>query len=805
MFKNYLKIALRSIQKEKFFTGIKIGGFALGIAACLLIALFIRDELGYDTHYSRSDQIYRVVMQAEIDGEMKKSTHFPLPMAQTLEADFPEIEKAGKVYGSALSSGGKRAFRPDAETQNVFEQGFLYGDQNIFEILEIPLLQGNPEEVLIGPRSLVISESKAVKYFPNGKALGQTLILDDNASRPYTITGVMPDFPGNSHLDFDFLLPIDDSNASWTSQNYFTYVLLDEKSNVTTLQDKMRSILKKYVIPAQIKRGRDASFIEVLKKIEYKLQPIGDIHLKSDIAMADGLQHGNLRFVWLFAAIAGFILLLACINFVNLSTARSAKRAKEVGLRKTVGAFKSNLVAQFLTESVLFSLISFILGVLTAWMLLPLFNAIAEKTIEMPWTAGPFLPALLISALIIGIISGLYPAFYLSAFRPVSVLKGSLNTGGKSARLRSGLVVFQFATSVVLIIGTLIIYKQMNFILEKDLGYDKEQVVILEGANILGSKTDSFKQQLLQLTQVQKVSASDYLPVEGSKRNQTTFTMVGEGSENAGILSQTWRIDYDYIKTMGMQIVEGRDFSREFASDSVNSIIINKKMAHDLGLEQPLGKQIDNNYRHWTIVGIVDDFHFKSMKEDITPLALCVGSDLGTIAIKVNPGNIAESLAAITAIWNRNVPNQALSYTFLDQRFAQMHKDVLRMGQIFNSFAFFAIFVACLGLFALSAFMVEQRKKEISIRIVLGAPFQAIYTLLTWDFLKLILLSILIAVPIGWYMMHRWLEDFAYRIDLGWQVFLSAGAIALVIALFTISYQSISASLTQPLKSLRSE
>ena len=805
MFKNHLKIAWRSIKKEKLFTFIKVGGFAVGIAACLLIALFIKDELGYDKHYKNSDDIYRVVFQAEIDGEMKKSTHFPLPMAQTLEADFPEIEKAGKIYGSALSSGGKRAFRSGAETQNIFEEGFLYGDQSIFEILEIPLVQGDPNEALTGPGNIVISASKAAKYFPNGKALGQTLILDDNASKPYTVTGVMPDFPGNSHLDFDFLLPIDDNNLSWTSQNYFTYVLLDEKSNIVELQDKMHSIIENYVIPAQIQRGRDASFIEVLKSIEYKLQPISDIHLKSDIEMADGLQHGDLRFVWLFAAIAGFILILACINFINLSTAKSANRAKEVGLRKTVGAFKSNLVAQFLTESVLFSFISFVLGVVMAWLLLPLFNSIAEKTIEMPWAMWSFIPVLLISALIIGIIAGLYPAFYLSAFRPVNVLKGSLSTGGKSGRLRSGLVVFQFATSVILIIGTLIIYKQMDFILKKELGYDKEQVVILEGANVLGNKSESFKQQLLQLPQIKQVSQSDYLPVEGSRRNQTTFTIVGEGSENGGVLSQTWRIDYDYIKTLGMQIVEGRDFSREFASDSVNSIIVNQKMASDLGLKNPLGKQIDNNYQKWTVVGVVEDFHFKSLKEEITPLALQVGNDIGTVAVKINAGNITESLAAIGAMWDRNVPNQSLSYSFLNQRFTQMHEDVQRMGNIFNSFALLALFVACLGLFALSAFMVEQRKKEISIRLVLGAPFKSIYQLLTWDFMKLILISILIAVPIGWYMMNRWLEDFAYRISIGWEIFIAAGLIALAIAILTISYQSVGAALIKPLKSLRTE
>lgn len=804
MYRNYLKIAWRGIKKDKLFTFIKIGGFAMGIAACLLIALFIKDELGYDTHYKNKDNIFRVVLQAEINGEMKKSTHFPLPFAETLEADFPEIKKAGKIYGSALVSEGKRAFRLDGGSQNNFEQGFLYGDHKIFEILEIPLAQGNSKDAL-SPGSIVISKSRAAKYFPDGNALGQTLILDDNSSKPYTITGVMNDFPDNSHLDFDFLMPIEDTNMSWTTQNYFTYILVDEKSNLEALQKKLSSIIEDYVIPAQIERGRDASFIDVLRTIEYKLQPIADIHLKSDIEMADGLKHGDIRFIWLFAAIAGFILLLAAINFINLATAKSAKRAKEVGLRKTVGAFKSNLVAQFLTESVLFSFISFILGVVLAWLLLPVFNAMAAKSIVMPMATSWFLPVLLVSALIIGLIAGLYPAFYLSAFKPVDVLKGNVKIGSRSGNLRSGLVVFQFTTSVILIIGTLIIYRQMDFILKKELGYEKEQVVLLEGANVLGNKAQNFKEQLLQLPQVQQVSISDYLPVEGSKRNQTTFKKVGEGSENEGVLSQTWRVGYDYIKTLGMHIKEGRDFSKEFSTDAANAVIINQKMAYDLGLQNPLGKQIDNNYQHWTIVGVVEDFHFKSLKENITPLALVIGNDIGMVSVKLNSGNINKALASITAIWDRNVPNQVLNYSFLDQKFAQMHEDVQRMGKIFNSFAFLAILVACLGLFALSAFMVEQRNKEISIRIVLGAPLKSIYKLLTWDFLRLIFISILIAIPVGWYIMNRWLEDFAYRINIGWEIFLAAGTLAFLIAILTISYQSVNAALIKPLKGLRTE
>jgi putative ABC transport system permease protein len=805
MFKNNLKIAWRSIKKDKFFTIIKIGGFAVGIAACLLIALFIRDEVSYDEHYENKNQIYRVVMQGKFQGELFKSTHFQLPFADALQADFPEILKAGKVNTIEIFGAGKRGMRLQGESQNNFEEGFILADQEAFEILELSLEQGNPNAALTNPRSMILSKAKAEKYFPNGNALGQTVILDNDDAKPYRITGVMKEVPKNSHLNFDFVLPIVDTNGSWTNQNHFTYVLVDQKASIPELEQKMKSIVENYIIPAQMERGRAPDFIEVLRGIEYKLQPVTDIHLYSDIKMGDGLKHGDIRFVWLFAAIAGFVLLLAIINFINLSTAKSANRAKEVGLRKTVGAFKHNLVARFLTESVLFSIISFVIGIVLAWGLLPTFNTIAAKTITMPWMVWWYLPLLLISALLIGAVAGLYPAFYLSAFRPVDVLKGSLSIGSKSGRLRSGLVVFQFTISVVLIIGTLIIYKQMDYILKKELGYDKEQVVILEGTGVLGNSSVSFKEKLLQLPHVKDVTVTNYLPIDGGNRNGNTFRRANEGNEGASTPAQIWRVDYDYLKTLGIQLKEGRDFSKEFASDSINSIIINSKMVVEMGLTDPLGKQINNNDRDWTIIGVVADFHFKSLKEDIASLSLVIGKDNGTVSIKLNKGNINEALAAITAIWTRNVPNQTINYSFLDQEFSQMHADVQRMGNIFNSFALFVIFVACLGLFALSAFMVEQRKKEISIRLVLGAPFKSIYQLLTLDFMKLIFISIVIAIPLGWFMMNRWLEDFVYRISIGWDVFLVAGSIALIIAISTISYQSVAAALIKPLKSLRAE
>lgn len=805
MFKNHLNIAWRAIKKDKLFTFIKIGGFAMGIAACLLIALFIRHEVDYDQHYTKKNQIYRVVMQGVLHGEVMKSTHFQLPFADALQSDFPEIIKAGKINTIEIFGAGKRGMRLSGKQENTFEKNFVLADQEAFDILEINLEQGNAATALTEPKSIVFSKSKADKYFPNGNALEQTVFLDNDDTTPYTVTGVMEDLPENSHLNFDFLLPVEDKYGSWTNQNYFTYVLVNPNTNIQELEQKMSSIVEKYIIPAQIKRGRSADFIDVLRTAEYKLQPVTDIYLKSDLKMQDGLEHGDIKFVWLFAAIAGFVLLLAIINFINLSTAKSANRAKEVGLRKTIGAFRNNLINQFLIESVLFSMVSFVLGIILARVLLPTFNEIASKNMEFPWLVWWLLPSLLLAAICIGILAGLYPAFYLSSFRPANVLKGKLSVGSKSGKLRSGLVIFQFTTSVILIIGTLIIYRQMDFIINKELGYDKEQVVVLEGTNILGNKMEAFKEQLSTISQVKKVTSTNYLPIDGGSRNGNTFMVEGQDDGGRGVPGQIWRVDYDYIETLGIQLKQGRNFSKEFAFDSISSIVINTKMASDLGLNEPIGKKIDNGGQTFTIIGTIEDFHFKSLKEDISALSLIIGKDAGAVSVKLGKGDPTEALVSIENIWNRNIPNQALSYTFLEQEFAQMHADVQRMGKIFNSFALFAILVACLGLFALSAFMVEQRRKEISIRRVLGAPFKNIYQLLTFDFLKLIVVSICLAVPIGWYLMSRWLEGFAYRITIGWEIFLLAGLIALGVAILTISYQSIGAALLQPSKGLRTE
>jgi len=803
MFKNHIKIAWRGLKKDKLFTFIKVGGFAVGIAACLLISLFIRDEQSYDKHYENKDQIYRVLVEFPYDGELMKNVHFQLPFAEHLKADYPEIELAGKYNAGELFGAGKKTLKLQGEAQNYNDDGFVFASQGLLEVFEISFSQGIIKDALTNPNSLVISAEKAAKYFPNRNAVGQTVILDGNTKNPYKITGVMAKRNFKSHFNYDFLMTIDDNQMNWVNNNYLTFVKTSKNTDVAALEKKMYSIVTNHMIPAYKKKGYD-THSETLQKAKFILQPIGDIHLKTDPEMFDHLSHGDIRFVWLFGAIAAFILVLACINFINLSTAKSANRAKEVGLRKTIGAFRKNLVSQFLSESILFSVFSFIIGVLLAWMLLPMFNSMAVKTIEIPWGTLWFFPIILGSALLIGLIAGLYPAFYLSSFKPASVLKGNLSVGSKSGKLRSGLVIFQFATSVILIIGTLVIYKQMDFVLTKELGYEKEQVLVIEGTNILNNKADNFKKQLLQLPSVKSVAKSNYLPVEGTKRNGNTFRKAGVGNDQQGVPSQIWRVDYDYVKTLGIKVTEGRDFSEEFASDSINSIIINKKMVKALGLDNPLGKQISNGF-DWTIVGVMEDFHFRPLKDEITPLAIVIGNDIAAFSVKLKSENVSEALTSIAAVWTKNIPNQTFSYSFLDQKFARMHEDIKRMGKIFNSFSLFAILVACLGLFGLSAFMIEQRKKEISIRLVLGAPFKSIYQLLTLDFLKLILISIVIAIPIGWFMMSRWLEDFVYKIDIGWEIFLAAGIISLVIAILTISYQSVGAALIKPLKSLRTE
>jgi putative ABC transport system permease protein len=546
----------------------------------------------------------------------------------------------------------------------------------------------------------------------------------------------------------------------------------------------------------------DQSLADVKKNHFFRLQPVRDIHLKSD-GIGDIIQHGDIRYVWLFGGIACFILALACINFINLSTAKSANRAKEVGLKKVVGSLRRYLVRQFLTESIMVSFVSFLLAVFLVMLAIPYFSTLAGTTLTIPWTAWWCVPTLIVSAIIIGVIAGIYPSFYLSAFKPIDVLKGMVSRGSKSSRTRSILVVFQFTTSIILIIGTFIINRQMSYVLTTKVGFDKEQVIMLQGAGTLGNQQITFKEEILKLPDVENATISNYLPVMGTKRDQNGFWRDGKSKEEKAVGAQKWYVDADYIKTMGMKLLEGRNFIPEMASDS-QAIIINQAMVKEFGFKKPLGERI-MNWETYNVIGVVEDFHFESMKGEIRPLSLVYGRGGNIVSIKVKSENMAEMIQSVTALWNKFMPHQPIRYTFLDESYARMYEDVQRMGYLFASFAALAIVVACLGLFALSAFMVEQRNKEISIRLVLGASVNNIFGLLTRNFLKLVMISFVIAVPFAWYMMQTWLEDYAYKIEITWDVFLMAGTISILIALLTISYQSLRAALANPATSLRSE
>jgi putative ABC transport system permease protein len=809
MFKNYFKIAIRQLRKQKMYSAVKIGGFAFSIAACLLIALYIRDELSYDKSYPDQDRIYRLLGEYNANGVSGTGADWPAPTAKAIKTDYPEVEHVGRLMPHELFYGaGSNEIRRTDQVQDDYEDKFTYADQGILDILKLPMIYGDRAHALTEPHTMVISRAKAEKYFPNENPVGKTMILNDDKNRIYTIKGVIPDWPTTSHLHYDWLLTLSGNEFwngeqdSWMASNYYTYLSLRPGTNVAQFEDKLKSIVTKYYVPALEKGGyKDAD--KFAQQVRLFIQPVAAIHLHS-YKFDDGLPHGDIRFVWLFGAIAAFILIIACINFINLSTAKSANRAKEVGLRKALGSLRSSLMQQFLVESLLFSVFSFLLGILIAWAFLPAFNEMAGKSLSIPWASVWLIPVMIGSAAVIGIFAGIYPSIYLSSFKPINTLKGELSRGSKNSFLRNGLVVFQFSTSIILIISTFVIYNQMHYILNTRLGFDKDQVLLIQGANTLGDKEKDLRNELLKLSSVKSVTLSDYLPVSGTKRDMNTFYKEGKTKEDAGTGAQHWYVDDAYIRTMGMKIVSGRNFSPVMPSDS-QATVINQAMAIKMGLKDPLGKRITNGWQTFTVIGVVEDFNYESMRNGIEPLCMCLGRNSSIISVKMNTADIQHTLASVQALWKTFAPAQPIRYTFLDESFANMYADVRRMTGIFTGFAVLAILIACLGLFGLSAYMAEQRNKEIGIRKVLGASVGSIVTMLSKDFVRLVGIAILIATPIAWWAMNKWLEDFTYRIHPGPGVFLIAGGIAVLIALATISFQSVKAAWTNPAKSLRSE
>jgi putative ABC transport system permease protein len=806
MFSNYLKIAWRTMSRQRMYTAIKIGGFALGLATCMVIFLFIRHELSYEKDLVNGDRVYRVYNHY-LGTDNGKWVSTPANMASIIRSSYGEVEKSGRLIPYNWFNAGSNLVRRDDQVESTYEEKFAYADNDLLDILEIPMIYGDRSTALVQPNAIVISKKKADKYFPNEDPVGKLLVLNDDKTKIFTIGGVMGDFPPNRHINFDFFITLanvefwKDEQTSWCCWNYDVYVRLRPDANPRDLEEKMLSIKDTYYV-GYLKETGNTSVEDVKKNHTFKLQPVADIYLAGN-TIGDIHQHGDMRYVWLFGAVAVFILLLACINFINLSTAKSANRAKEVGLRKVVGSLRSSLIRQFLTESLLYSFVSFALALLILILALPFFNTLAGKTLSIPWAEWWLFPVLISAALLIGVIAGTYPSFYLSAFKPIDVLKGRLSRGSRSGSLRGAMVVFQFTTSIILIIGTLVIYRQMSYILNAKLGFDKEEVLMIHGANTLGKNRESFKTELEKLAGVQHVTVNSYLPVKGTNRDQNGFWREGKTKEEKSVGAQSWWIDEDYIETMGIRLIEGRNFDPSIKSDS-SAVIVNQAMVKALGLKNPLQEKVEN-WAKWQVIGVVEDFHFETMKEKIGPLCFKYGTGGSIVSIKLASDEMTKVVEDITQVWKKFLPNQPIRYTFLDQSYARMYDDVTRTGKILTSFSVLAIVVACLGLFALSAFMVEQRNKEISIRLVLGASVKNIFRLLTQNFLVMVTIAFVIAVPIGWYLMQNWLQDFEYKIGLTWDIFAWAGVVSAIIALLTVSYQSIKAALVNPASRLKSE
>lgn len=813
MLKNYFKIAFRNLWNNKGYSAINIFGLAVGLAACLLITLYVIDELSYDRYNDKADRIYRINSDLHFGGGNLHITQTSDMMGELLKKDFPQVEEFTRIYSN---EGAKLIKKGNAF---INEQNIAYVDSTFFRVFTLPALHGNTKTALDEPNTMVVTESTAKKYFGTPDVLGKTIeIKNDATTIPYKITAVIKDIPHNSHFNFDFMLSMKSANYQWgqlTSHNFNTYLLLKKGTDYKVFEKNFDLYKTKYVLPyAQqfIKIESMEEFERSGNRLDYSLIPLTKIHLYSDYSF-ELSPSGNIQYVYIFSAVALFILLLACINFMNLSTAHSARRAKEVGIRKVLGTERKTLIIQFLVESTITAFIALVIALAIAYLVMPLFNAEAVKSLTMADLLNiKLLPILLLLPFAVGLLAGSYPAFFLSQFRPVVVLKGNSNSGFKKSSLRNVLVVFQFATSVILISATIIVYKQLHYIQNTKLGFNKDQVLVINDTYALNGKVKAFKNEVLAMNGVISGTISSFLPVSSSSRSDNTYSKDAVMDVDNAIDMQTWAVDYDYLKTMGMEIVKGRNFSPEFGTDST-AILITETTAKLLGYDDPINKNLyapageyeDNSFVPLHIIGVVKDFHFESLRQEIGPLCMRLGNSTGTISFKVAAASTGGLINQIENKWKAMAPELPFSYRFLDDSFNEMYKNEQRVGSLAITFAVLAILIACLGLFGLVTYMAEQRTKEIGIRKVLGASITNVVTMISKDFLVLVAVACVIAFPVAWYAMDKWLEDYAYRIDIEWWIFLAAGFTALAIALITISFKAIKAAIVNPAKSLRTE
>ena len=795
-------MALRNLSKNKVFSVINISGFAIGLTCFILITVFVVDELSYDKYPAQAENIYRVNLSVAGNGDVAVYPLVDVAVGEGIKNAFPEVKASTRIFSvSDFVKYDDKQFK---------EEHLAFADSNFLQLFSIPLVEGNTTNALVQPNSIVVSRSFAKKYFGNGEAVGQSITVGTR-NTIYKVTGVIDKVPANSHFHFDAFLSMStfpNTNKTWSNLGYYTYLLLNKNTDPKKLEAKFPQLVAKYVVP-EIQHDMGVSLAEAQKSVNtfrFSLAPLTDIHLRSNTKF-ELEPNGDIQYVYIFSILALFILLLACVNFTNLSTARAIKRAREVGIRKVMGSVKKQLIVQFLSESVLFTFFSMLLSYVLIFLLLPYFNQLANKNISFDFFLNyKLILAVLLVSFIAGILAGIYPAFFLSSFNTIRVLKGASMQGSQKKPLRSSLIVFQFFVSTALIIATVIIYQQLHYMQNKKLGYDKDQVLFLPDARLLGKDQTAFKQQLLQDNRVVSASISRSIP-GGQIMDGTEIYPKNENSNGTEIHASISHVDYDYLHTLGIQILKGRNFSKDFPTDS-SGIVINEAAVQQLGWtnENAVGKTIvRSGQEEFKVVGVVADFNYASLKQKVAPLMMMLGRNFGGLIIKINTRDVKGFLADLKKQWNSFNPAGPLEYNFLDEKFAALYASEQRTKQIFSAFAVLAIIIASLGLFGLSAFVIEQRAREIGIRKVLGASVQQVLLLVSKEFLLLVGIAFIISIPVTWWAMHEWLKDFAYRINIGTGVFVAAGLAAILIAFFTISFQAIKAAITNPVKSLRTE
>ena len=817
MFKNYFKVAFRNLLKRKGFSVINILGLATGMAVCLLIVLFVQSELSFDKQHTQADNIYRVALERSYPGRSTSYAIIPQSIGGAIKTEYPEVLESTRLF----NLGGNGNFFLRIGEKTFEEKRVLAADSNFFRVFTCKILHGDPATALEKTHSVVINESTAKKYFGTTDVVGKQFETDGNdTTETFAITAVVADWPGNSHFLFDML--ISTNTFRFTRRPNFigfaahTYLLLNPNSSYKALETKFPDVIKKYV-SGEINKVFKQSWEDFQKAgngYRYYLQPLTKIHLISNLE-AELRPNGSMTAVYIFGVVAIFILALACINFINLSTARSVERAKEVGIRKTFGSEKRSLIAQFLIESVFVSVISMLLAFGIIILLIPAFNTISGKELSVAYFLQlKWILVLIAFVLITGLIAGLYPAFVLSSFNPIMVLKGRFKSNRYGLALRNGLVIFQFAISVILIISTIVVNRQMNYMLGNKLGFKKDHVIVLERTDMVEDQLPAFKNELLTIPGIEWASGTSTMPGNQNFFG-TTWQEVGSKSPMTG---RGMIVDEDFEKTLGLEIKEGRFFSKDFSTDTL-SIVLNERAVKELGLKNAIGSRLtspDGRYNArdgseyvYSVVGVVKDFHYHSLHEPISPLVMIntrkFGDRAALVALRIKGDNFKKATSDIETVWKKFVKEKPFNYYFLDKSLAEQYQAEHTTQRIFTIFSGLAIFIACIGLLGLAAYATQQRTREISIRKVLGASESSIVTMLSKDFLKLVLLSSAIAFPIAWWGMNKWLQDFAYRTNVGWWIFIVAGLAALLIALFTVSTQALKAAFTNPIKNLRTE